>query len=171
MPFSDPINRPHFLEQIRKYKCETAIEFGIGAGQIGDYLKYNQPSLKLWGVEIWKPYINPLWDRYEVIYLADIRKVIDHLPRFDVILLSDVLEHFDKKEALALWAKCEQKANKIILLSLPIFGMEQGPYQGNVYESHLSQFSESDCLDMGCQLLEKNHNVGVFIKEIGGNSR
>ena len=72
---------PLFVNAIKKYDCKTAIEMGIGWGQIGMVLKFNHPQLEIDGVEIWPAYKTPNWLLYREVFVGDIRDIIDTLVR------------------------------------------------------------------------------------------
>jgi len=166
MCVSDNLNLKPFTEALQWFDCKTAIEMGIGWGQVGMWIKTHYPAISIDGVEIWKDYKTDNWSFYNKIYLRNITRVLDELPMYDAVLLPDVLEHFERKEAMKVWNKCHKIAKKILLVSLPIYGYEQGATQGNPYQRHRTQFNEQDWLNEGCVTLAKNNVVGVFVKNL-----
>ena len=64
--------------------------------------------------------------------------------RFDVVILSDVLEHFAYDDALALLRHSENLANKLIVLITPFGFVPQGSLLSNPWQVHKSGFFPND---------------------------
>ncbi len=70
------------------------------------------------GIEAFSEYKKPLHEFvYNQIFYDDVRKVINQLPRYDVILLVDVLEHFTKDEGFSLLRELLARTKKFVLIS------------------------------------------------------
>lgn len=81
---------------------------------------------------------------YDNVYIGDAFEVIDKLQKYDVIILGDVLEHFEKEKAHLLLKKCTDRASKAVIVGLPIGDWPQDTLYDNVYEKHLSKWYPQD---------------------------
>jgi len=119
MPASDTFNQSHIAEIIGQYDCQTALEVGIGWGNIGTYLKGIFPHLRIDGIEIWAKYNNQQWANYTSIQIADFC-AFPITPFYDTILVIDVIEHLNKNKALYQIERLKKLALKVCVLSIPI---------------------------------------------------
>ena len=82
--------------------------------------------------------------------LGDVRKLPFRIRSFDIVLASNILEHLSKLEGIELRKDLEEIAKKQIVIGVPC---EQATYSSpdpeNSYQSHFSQWSSSDFLDLG----------------------
>jgi hypothetical protein len=70
--------------------------------------------------------------------------------RFDMIIAGDVLEHFEKSDALDFIRLAREKSNKAVVLCVPIgTGYPQGQVQGNPMEAHLSTWETAEFEKLG----------------------
>jgi len=105
----------------------------------------NSWSVTVDAVEAFRGYRTPIHDHvYNNIYYGDILEVIDKLPQYDVILLIDVIEHFEKEQGLELVKKLKRHANRCVLISTPAYPAPQEDYNGNEYERHKSRWGPLD---------------------------
>jgi hypothetical protein len=71
--------------------------------------------------------------------MRDAFEVIDSLGKYDMIVLGDVLEHFEKEKARQLLDKCVAHTNGHIIISIPLgAGWNQPEIYGNPHQIHLS---------------------------------
>lgn len=107
----------------------------------------NTWKVRLDGVEIYKPNILPIHKYlYTNIYLGDIRKIINNLVNYDLILLGDVIEHLSEEDAIVLLKQCLKKA-KYVLVNTPLGELKNFPQDaiyGNPFEKHLHLFRASE---------------------------
>lgn len=140
MPWSADENRDWILERI--YPTDTVLDIGAGAGIWSDLLKARVKHID--AVEIFEPYIERfgLEEKYREIYLGDFKTLDIPLNTYQVVILGDVLEHFEMTDALKVWAKAREIAGPTgsVLLSTPIVDWPQGEEEGNIHEAHLSFF-------------------------------
>lgn len=119
-------------------------------------------------IEIYEPYVNmfglPLW--YDTIIIADART--SEWPQVDLVILGDVLEHMEHDEALALWQKALEHADKAVILSLPIVESIQGAWEGNEHETHLHQWTDEQVLAelTGITAGWTGTQIGVYLAEV-----
>lgn len=140
MPWSADENRDWILARINEN--DTVLDVGAGAGVWSDLLKDRVKLID--AVEIFEPYINRfnLTQKYREIYLGDFKELAIPHRMYSVIILGDVLEHFKLEDAMEVWEKARRIVGPrgIVLLSSPIIDFPQGEEEGNIHESHLSQF-------------------------------
>jgi hypothetical protein len=123
---------------------KSVLDLGIGFGMNGCGVRnwldlgVKPYRTKLVGVEVFENYRNPVWDIYDEVIIGDIRFVLDSLPKFDLIIMSDVIEHFTLDEGKMLLEKLKAKCNKSVIVTTPNVWIEQGAYMGNEYETHKS---------------------------------
>jgi hypothetical protein len=101
---------------------------------------FNKPEWKIniTGVEPFHKCITPIQHGlYNKIIQKDIFEVIDDLEMYDLIIIGDVIEHFDKKDAYTLLDKLFEHSENI-LVSTPLGFLPQGAWAGNEKEIHRS---------------------------------
>jgi 2-polyprenyl-3-methyl-5-hydroxy-6-metoxy-1,4-benzoquinol methylase len=75
--------------------------------------------------------------------------------RYDLILLIDVLEHFEKNQGKEL-VKTLLKENGGIIISTPKKPSPQEDAFGNIYETHRSVWSEAELMELGITFFIKD---------------
>ena len=143
MPWSADENRNFLLDQIGP--DDRVLDVGAGAGIWADLLTARgHRRSKIHGVEIFEPYIGRfgLDGKYGTLYVGDFRTLAIPTGIYNVLILGDVLEHFEMQDALAVWEKARQIVGPDgrVLLSTPIIDFPQGEEEGNIHEAHLSAF-------------------------------
>ena len=156
MPTCDPILITPIIQEVLYQQPKTVLEIGTGTGKFGALVReytdiwYRRLHQQDWrtrihGIEIFSGYRNPLWGLYDSVMIGDATKLIDMpqllLPCYDLILMTEVLEHLSKETGKMMLAKCLQKAN------IFIFSFTNSPQDaafGNEHERHISQWNESD---------------------------
>jgi len=130
------------------------LDIGCGEGKWGKLLK---DFVRIDGIEVYKPYIEKynLNQYYNKIYNVDMRD-FNLYPRYDIIILGDVLEHISKEDAVLFISRLKQRVTNIFL-SIPITFCPQGEVDGNKYEKHLYHWSDKEIRGLGFKML----NVGV----------
>jgi hypothetical protein len=144
------------VELIRKLDPQSILDIGVGFGRWGilsrEFLEVFKgiPSRKDWklkidGIEIFPSCIDKYHKYfYNKIYFGNAYTKIDAISDFyDLVILGDVLEHFEKQTAILLMHKLLNKC-KYIILNIPLGeNWVQEELYGNPYEKHLS-FWEPD---------------------------
>jgi hypothetical protein len=168
MPVSHPFNRKYITQIVKGYECKTALDVGIGFGDIGAYLKKHIPQLVIDGIEIWASYIHPQWLNYRRVWIGDFCQ-FPIKPIYDAILAIDVIEHLRKDTGRKQMERLMNLAQKVFILSIPIVEYPQGAIMGNPYEVHRASWREDEILEIGSacasarlELLAKNEVIGVF---------
>ncbi len=151
MPTSPYSQLDIFVDLLFKLRPSSILDVGIGNGKIGfiarDFLDvmlngaYRRDSwqVKIDGIEIFSDYIQDHQKAiYDSIYVGNAFEIIDGLQQYDLIILSDVLEHFAEADAWVMLDKCAAKT-KDIILNIPLGKTwVQDDIYGNTYEKHLS---------------------------------
>jgi SAM-dependent methyltransferase len=140
MPWSADEHRSWILDRINE--DDTVLDVGAGAGIWADLLKDKVKFID--AVEIFEPYLDrfDLRNKYRDIYLGDFKELAIPYRMYTVIILGDVLEHFEMEDAMQVWEKARRIVGPrgVVLLSSPIIDYPQGEEEGNIHEAHLSQF-------------------------------
>jgi len=136
-------------------KPQRILDVGIGTGVYGlllrAYLDIAQErvardawQIHIDGVEVFEGYRNPVWDyAYNEVILDDARNVLKGRKHYDLLLLGDVLEHFERSEARAL-VDLALLRSSVVIATTPHVDMPQGTWAGNPAESHLSLLDATD---------------------------
>ncbi len=147
---------------------KSILDIGLGNGKLGfiardlldvmygeRYLR-SQWRLKLDGIEVFEDYIQDHQRAiYNDIYIGDAFDVIDRVGNYDLIILGDVLEHFDKQKAITFMDKCIRHANDAVSLFIPLGdGWAQEAIYGNPYETHRSSWQLDELI-----AFSSNHQI------------
>lgn len=150
----------------------------LGCGNYTSGVSIQTPLIKfksLTGVEVYKKDLDETkkkdfltkkldWHEEEILsYLNKHKK-----DRFDVIMLIDVLEHFEKKDGMKVLEAIEKMATKRILIFMPIGDHTLEANDGRVaeeknhWQKHLSQWEVEEWRDLGydVELLKGFHHSG-----------
>lgn len=68
---------------------------------------------------------------------------------YDVVLMLDVLEHFDKSVALKIIKESKRVAWKRVMIWLPLGDCPQGDIAGNPWQKHLSTWTKEELEELG----------------------
>lgn len=136
-------------------KPMKVLDIGTGFGKYGvlcrEYLdlwdgrqKY-EFTRRIDGVEAFRGYITPLHQYvYDNIYNDNIMKLIEKLEMgYDLVLLLDVLEHFEKVQGRSLLNILLAK-NTGVLICTPKHPSAQKNAFGNTYETHRSTWTRKE---------------------------
>ena len=80
---------------------------------------------------------------YNNIYIGSAKEVLPTLGVYDLIMFFDVIEHMSKQEGLSV-LKLIQEKSKQALISTPLVMAKQEKSYGNVYETHVQQWTRKD---------------------------
>jgi hypothetical protein len=155
MPVSDYNHISDVLHVVAQFNPKSVLDVGVGFGKWGvlcrevidvyqGRLSSSEWQTKIDGVEIFEAYRNSVWSlAYDQVLIGNIFDLIDEMPKYDLTLLCDVIEHFEKKEGLLLLEKLLAHS-KIVVLTSPRGYHVQGAAWGNDHERHLSGWSQND---------------------------
>ncbi|MFY9799465.1 MAG: methyltransferase domain-containing protein [Candidatus Nitrosopolaris sp.] len=156
MPSSPYKHISKIMDIIYKLSPNSILDVGAGFGKYGllcrEYLelwdgrqKYHEFIRRIDGVEVYGKYITPVHQFvYNNIYSEDITVLIDKIDfRYDLVLLIDVLEHFDKPTGQSLLEKLLRQ-NKGVLISTPKNPSAQTDVFENIYETHRAKWTTDE---------------------------
>ena len=160
MPSSVPYAVPIIANIARQLRPARVLDVGVGFGKYGFLIReytdiWDMQSVDDYRPERWKmfidgvdataAYITPLHEYvYDTIHIGDITELIDTLGNYDVIIMGDVLEHFDKPVGERLLDKLYEHTNKCLLLTFPPNCRANDSVIGNPYEAHRSAWNGKD---------------------------
>lgn len=156
MPTSWMETIPDIIEQVNLLNPDSILDIGIGFGKYGLLLREKleipekRYSKKDWriridGIEAFRNYQNPIHDYvYNNVYYDAVENCLDQLPFYDVVLLVDVLEHFEKETGKEFIRKVLGHTKKALIVSTPLYPAEQREYLSNRFEEHKSRWMQVD---------------------------
>ena len=155
MPTSYPNTITTVVETIQALAPASILDIGCGFGKYGLlcreyldiwFLRYRKQewATRIDAVEVFEQYLTPVhWYIYNNIYIGDIKELVDKLDNYDLALMFDIIEHFEKQEGLDLLAKIKNKC-KNILLSTPSTPIRTMDIMGNIHQEHKSLWKLED---------------------------
>ncbi len=64
-------------------------------------------QIKIYGIEIYEGYHNPIWDYvYDEVLMGNALENIERFSNIDLIIMADVIEHLEKNSGVKLVEKC-----------------------------------------------------------------
>jgi 2-polyprenyl-3-methyl-5-hydroxy-6-metoxy-1,4-benzoquinol methylase len=160
MPSSQYYHISKIMEMIISVNPKSVLDVGSGFGKFGVLCR---EYLELWDgrqkyefnrrvdcVEVFQKYISPLYEYiYDNIYNNNILEIAPKLDnKYDLILLIDVLEHFEKSDGFNLLTTLLAN-NECILVSTPKKPTPQKDAFNNVHEIHRSVWSAKELSSLG----------------------
>ena len=135
----------------------------IGCGQRSLLTELRGPGFKSTGIDASSDMLeqarrNNAHDHYicgNVVGLADDMK-------YDVVVLSEVIEHLTREDGEKLLDKVDSLALRLIYVETPNGFLEQPPLDGNPYQEHLSGWTSDDFRRRGYEV------YGIGIKGLRG---
>ncbi|MBN2525072.1 MAG: methyltransferase domain-containing protein [Deltaproteobacteria bacterium] len=139
----------NFSEYIIKNQPRRVLDLGVGFGKNG-FLVREYTDIWLWryrkeewetiidGIEIYEPNINPCNQYiYDDIFIGDIKILLPSMGEYDLIVMTDVLEHFEKKDAERVMKEIKAHSTEFFVTT-PVRVGNRVFKKGNVHESHIS---------------------------------
>jgi hypothetical protein len=159
MPVSNYSNVGPIMNNIRvlhrQQPINTVLDIGIGFGKYGFMLRefldirvkrYNKEDWKatIDGIEAYAPYVNNLHKFiYDRVYVGDVMEIYPTLPPYDLIIMSEVIEHLDKDDGMKLLLHIRFN-NALIITTPQVFSPRSGYDWENTYERHISLWRETE---------------------------
>jgi hypothetical protein len=155
MPTCDPRYLTKVCQTIINLQPKSILDLGIGLGKWGhlsrEYtdiwrglLTQQEWQTYIEGIEIWDEYNMPTYGMYNNILMGSIESFLPRLdPKgetFDLVIMVDVLEHFEKSAGLEILTKIVQSGKKALISYANCF---QGEWHGNPHEEHKSSWTAS----------------------------
>jgi 2-polyprenyl-3-methyl-5-hydroxy-6-metoxy-1,4-benzoquinol methylase len=152
MPTSTYSHIPSVVQYLIATRPNSILDVGLGNGKmgfiardlldvmLGERFKKADWKIKIDGLEVFPEYVQAHQKAiYDDIFIGDAFDTIDKTGKYDMIIVGDVLEHFEKQRAWLFLDKCAAHCNAYIMLNIPIGeGWIQGDIYGNIHETHLS---------------------------------
>lgn len=130
-----------FYKAIEKELSGMKSVLDVGCGSSSPLGKINKNFYSM-GIDVFESSIKKskkakIHDHYK---LGDILKLKSFfIPKsFDAVVALDVVEHFEKKDAIELINAMEKIARKKVIIFTPYGFTQQHPYNGNPYQVHKS---------------------------------
>jgi hypothetical protein len=160
MASSYPNQIPVIIHVIQQLKPKTILDIGKGFGKYGflihefagvDNRQRPDPQRTLAqqsGIAIDAVDINPdySWPHishlYREVKIGDVGSLYQSLPHYDLILMTDVIEHLDKTVALEM-VKFFVGRGSTMLISTPVDYFQQDLYESEA-EHHISHWTKKD---------------------------
>jgi hypothetical protein len=144
------------MELILFTSPESILDVGVGFGKYGflsrEYLelwngkgKYCDWRIRIDGIEACKDYLTPVHRFiYNDIYIGNAIDILPNLEaKYELILLIDVLEHFEYDQGILLLNQCASIGKNIIVSTPHDIGIgNRGNIFGNAFEIHRFQWNK-----------------------------
>lgn len=157
---------------IQRFRPRSVLDVGCGFGRWGFLARefcdiiHERYDRRTWttridAVEVFPSYI---CDHHRYIYnniiIARIEDCLPRLPKYDVIIAGDMLEHIEKSSSLRTLQDLRAKANRALICSIPLgSGWPQGEVLGSPHEAHRSEWTADELRALGAGFV-KNYKVG-----------
>lgn len=156
---------PSIIHLITKVNPSSVLDIGKGFGKYGflihEYVGIDNKkkidhtltlsqlsSIKIEAVEVDEDLMLPhLKDLYNNIYFGDVRKIYATLPKYDLVLMIDIIEHISKDDAKAILKHFLSNGSKMIIATPRKF-FQQELYESE-YENHISHWTANDFREFG----------------------
>lgn len=165
MPTSDIFNIPPVVIAVASFKPRSILDIGCGFGKYGVLLREYMDiangryargtwQTRIVGLDGFADYRNPIWDAvYDEVQVGEARALLPAMGQFDVILIADVIEHFEKPAAVEL-VKQAAGMSRAVIISTPYVFNPQGSEFGNDFERHLCHWGAADTpAGLHCQVI------------------
>lgn len=152
MPTSHFKQIPDIVAAAIEINPKSILEIGIGCGKYGALLReyltvwdhyfepFDMQRVRIDGIEIHDMYSSaPAWSCYNHIFLGDIRDFILVDKHYDMVLMVDVLEHFEVADGIGLLHRLLKHAN-CLLVALPASFFPTVEVWGNPHEIHKAEY-------------------------------
>ena len=144
------------MELIVNCDPKSVLDVGVGFGKYGflsrEYLELwdGRSDYKNWkrqidGIEVFSDYLTPVHNYiYDHIYQGNAFDVLPNLEKkYDLILLIDVLEHFEQQQGYEILLECIKHGKNMIISTPKNIGNQKDAF-GNVFETHRFQWKKEN---------------------------
>lgn len=179
MPSSDPRVIEDTCREIIIAHPKRVLDIGVGFGKWGvlareytdiwNYRFYPEEwETYIVGLEVHERYRNPVWSVYNDVIIGDayssLTKVHEksHLleNKFDMAIMIDVLEHFEKPRGQLFLDEVMKKADQFLV---SYCNSEQKDVRDNKYEDHVSTWEDADFARFTRKIVVGGRGWGVYL--------
>jgi ubiquinone/menaquinone biosynthesis C-methylase UbiE len=156
---------------------KTLLDLGCGSGDFS-YDLFNSDNFQITGVELYPESIKLAKSKniYSKIIKGDIVKLPIGLKKnYDVVLVSQAIEHLTKKKGYKAIQEWEKRAKKVVISTpvgfVPFHQLELSEQDQNPYQKHLSGWEVRDFEKMGYKVYGQGWGFlyrNPFVKRIPG---
>ena len=125
------------------------LDLGCGKGAAGEIFNQDKTHDFI-GIDLFAPYVKEC--KNSGYYSKAIKKDITKYKAkedFDLVLILQVLEHLKKADSKRLIKNITKSTKARIIVSIPNGDCDQGEYEGNPYQKHLSTWTPKDLEKLG----------------------
>lgn len=170
---------PQIIHVVQQLRPQSVLDVGKGFGKYGmllheyvglDISRRIEPSrslkeqsrLNIDAVEVDADLLMPHLEHfYRHVYRGDVAAIQEELPRYDLVLMVDVIEHIPKatgERLLRYWLE----RNEPVLVSTPVAFFEQHLFQ-SPHEEHVSHWAASDFRRLGHTTFQYVGPSGLYL--------
>lgn len=140
----------HKLLEVKLAGCNSVLDIGCG---FNSPIRSVKKAFYSEGIDIHKPSViqskkSKIHSKYIIGNIRNLTKYYKY-KSFDGVIAIDVIEHFEKKDALALLKTMEKIARKKIIILTPNGFVGQGHHDDNPYQVHKSGWCKKDLISLG----------------------
>lgn len=155
------VSRDQYVKELEHEivgSCETLLD--VGCGGASPIAAFSGKLRRAVGVDAFEPYLEQsrragIYHDYQLMEAMDIGVHFEERS-FDVVVLSDVVEHGSKEDGGKLIAAAERIARKKVLIFTPNGFLPQAEIHGNAYQRHLSGWSVKEMRERGYRVIGIN---------------
>jgi 2-polyprenyl-3-methyl-5-hydroxy-6-metoxy-1,4-benzoquinol methylase len=147
MPISSFATIPDIVNEVIHKRPKKILDLGIGNGMYGALVRNYFADIEIVGIEGWDGYRCNNWLNYNKVIIGVMPKVLNRITdTYDVIIMADVIEHFDTEQGLNVIDKLKAMLapGGILLISTPAVFVPQSAVGGNELERHRSLWKSID---------------------------
>lgn len=150
----------------------TILDVACGDGRFMSMIN-SQRKYRVTGYDIFSPYLKKAAATgvYSKIVRGNIRRLPFRPKQFDICFCSQAIEHLTKNQGFALIDRLEKIAKKRVVFITPAGELPQDPYDGNIYQKHLSTWTAADFTARGYKVagqgLKFLYGTGNAVKKWG----
>jgi hypothetical protein len=138
---------------------DSILDLGIGYGMNGAGIRnWYSMGCYITGVEVFEQYRNAMWGCYDRVVIDDIINYLKVCSEYDMVIMTDVLEHFTKEDGVKVLDMISKAAIKNAVITTPAVWFEQGHVHGNMYEEHKSIWTVDDLKSLGWGIVSDGYN-------------
>jgi hypothetical protein len=127
---------PHVMVEMVRENPQSVLDVGYGWGKYGVLTREYTQAKRVDGIDI-EP---PRYPVYDNLYVGDLRNLPELLPagvpRYDLAIFLEVIEHLEKADALKLVDQLCERARRVIITTPWGFRPQEEP--GMPFETHRS---------------------------------